>query len=115
MRVSKLVNDDWTFGNGRANYAVNADAVRQNVKTRLRSFKYDWFLDVEANIDWITLNGQLNNKDKILREIERVTLNTYGVTSITALDVTKEEKRHAMIKLSFSTIFDKSFEEEITI
>lgn len=115
MRVSKLVNDDWTFGNGRANYAVNADAVRQNVKTRLRSFKNDWFLDIEANIDWITLNGMKNNRVRILREVERVTLNTNGVTTINTLEVVKEENRHAVIKLAFSTIFDRTFEEEIKI
>lgn len=115
MRVSKLVNDDWTFGNGRANYIANADAVRQNVKTRLRSFQNDWFLDIKANIDWITLNGMTNNESQILREIERVVLATEGVTKILDYYVEKIENRHAVIKIKFATIFDEDLEEELQI
>jgi len=115
MRVSKLIDDDWTFGNGRANYIANAEAIRQNVKTRLRSFQNDWFLDIAANIDWITLNGTRNNESQILREIERVVLATEGVVKILEYGVEKIENRHAVIKVKFSTIFDEDLEvrEEI--
>lgn len=117
MRVSGLDTDgDWRFGRGLAVYISNAAAVRQNVVTRLKSFASDWFLDTGANIDWIDLLGRRGTRDEILREVERVTLATEGVTTITKLDIeVKTSTREASIMLSFGTIFDVDFEEEIGI
>lgn len=118
MRVSGLDKDgDWRFGRGLAVYASNADAVRQNVVTRLKSFASDWFLDTDANIDWIDLLGRRNTRDEILRAVERVTLATEGVTTINRLEIdVKTSERTATILLSFGTIFDVDFDElEIAI
>lgn len=117
MRVSGLDTDgDWRFGRGLVSYISNAAAVRQNVVTRLKSFASDWFLDTGANIDWIDLLGRRGTRDEILREVERVTLATDGVTTITKLEiVVKTSSREASIMLSFGTIFDVDFEEEIGI
>lgn len=117
MRVSGLDKDgDWRFGRGLAVYIKDAEAVRQNVATRLKSFRTDWFLDTDANIDWIDLLGRRNTRDEILREVERVTLATEGVTTITQLDIdVKTSARTATIMLSFGTIFDVDFTEEIAI
>ena len=117
MRVSGLDEDgDWRFGRGLAVYISRGDAVRQNVVTRLKSFRSDFFLDVDANIDWIDLLGRRETKDEILRAVERVTLSTDGVTTITKLDIeVKTSTRKATIMLAFGTIFDDEFSEEITI
>lgn len=118
MRVSGLDKDnDWRFGRGLAVYISDAEAVRQNVSTRLKSFASDWFLDTDANIDWIDLLGRRNTKDEILRAVERVTLGTEGVTTITRLDIdVKTSQRTATIMLSFGTIFDVDFnDQEIAI
>lgn len=117
MRVSGLDSDnDWRFGRGRALYIADAEAVRQNVSTRLKSFASDWFLDTGANIDWIDLLGRPGTRDEILRNVERVTLATEGVTTITRLEISvKTSTRHATILLKFGTIFDVEFEEEIGI
>ena len=117
MRVSGLDEDnDWRFGRGLAVYVSRGDAVRQNVVTRLKSFRTDFFLDVDANIDWIDLLGRKGTKEEIMRAVERVTLSTEGVTTINALDIeVKTSTRKATIMLSFGTIFDESITEEITI
>lgn len=117
MRVSGLDSDnDWRFGRGLAVYISNAAAVRQNVVTRLKSFTSDWFLDTDANIDWIDLLGRRGTREEILRDVERVTLATEGVTTITKLDIdVKTSTREASIMLAFGTIFDVDFEEEIGI
>ena len=117
MRVSGLDEDgDWRFGRGLAVYISRGDAVRQNVVTRLKSFRSDFFLDVDANIDWIDLLGRRETKEEILRAVERVTLSTDGVTTITRLDIeVKTSTRKATIMLAFGTIFDDEFSEEITI
>ena len=117
MRVSGLDKDgDWRFGRGLAVYISRGDAIRQNVVTRIKSFKSDFFLDVDANIDWIDLLGRRETKDEIMRAIERVTLSTDGVTTITRLEIdVKTSTRKATIMLSFSTIFEENISEEITI
>ena len=117
MRVSGLDKDgDWLFGRGLASYAAKADAIRQNVVTRLRSFSSDWFLDTDACIDWIDLLGRRETQSEIMRAVERVTLATEGVTTITRLEISaKASTRSASILLTFGTIFDTEFEEEIVI
>lgn len=117
MRVSGLDQEgDWRFGRGLAVYISRGDAVRQNVVTRLKSFRTDFFLDVDANIDWIDLLGRRDTKEEILRAVERVTLSTDGVTTITKLEIeAKTSTRNATIILAFGTIFDDEFNEEIII
>lgn len=110
MKVSALdSNNDWRFGHGKSDYISNSNAIRQNVQTRIQSFGNDWFLDTDANIDWITYLGLKNNKDLILGEVERVTLGTEGVMQITELELTSLSGRYAIIRLRFLTIFDDEF------
>lgn len=117
MRVSGLdENNDWRFGRSKAAYITKAEAIRQNVATRLRSFATDFFLDTDACIDWIDLLGRRGTRDEIMRAVERVTLATEGVTTITSLDISvRTSDRKATIMLSFGTIFDESITDEISI
>lgn len=117
MRVSGLDKDgDWRFGQGKALYVTKTAAIRQNVVTRIKSFRTDFFLDTDAHIDWIDLLGRRGTKDEILREVERTTLATDGVTTITKLEIeVKTSSRNATIMLAFGTIFDETISEEITI
>jgi hypothetical protein len=111
MRVSRLINDDWTFGKGLANYVANSEAIRQNVVTRLRSFANDWFLDVTAEIDWFNILGNRNNQEIIESEVRRVVLATDGVLTIDKFAIVGITDRDATIQLSITTIFD----DEISI
>jgi hypothetical protein len=107
---------DWTFGKGKADYVSSSKEIRQNVVTRLRSFKNDWFLDVEDGIDWVTLLGSRNNENRILREVERVTLQTQGVVSIDALSIiSRDSNRGVTIELKFTDVFNQVFNGEVTI
>lgn len=117
MRVSGLdENNDWRLGRGRASYITRSEAIRQNVATRIKSFRTDFFLDTDACIDWIDLLGRKGTKEEILRNIERVVLATDGVTNITALSIeVKTSTRNATIMLSFGTIFDENITDEIII
>ena len=115
MTVSALdSNGDWTFGNGRANYLVTSQRVRQNVKTRILSFRNDWLYDTEAEIDWFNILGNRSNEQTILREVERVALATDGVKTIEQLSVVVDRaNRQAEIVLSYTDIYDESFTESI--
>ena len=116
MKVAGLdKNNDWQFGKGKASYKTQADAVRQNVITRLRFFQFDWFLDNKYGIDWLTLLSNRNTESIIKREVERIVLSTEGVAKINSLSIVTNNKRNATISLDFSTIFDKSYNEEIGI
>lgn len=112
MRVSRLAaSGDWTFGRGRANYLVRSDAVLQGLMTRLRSFTDDWFLDIDAGIDWISLLGSRNSEQQIKNNVERVTLETDGIARIDLLELNvNRAERHAIIRLQVTTIFDEAFE-----
>lgn len=116
MRVRKLDGgNDWTFGQGMANYINGSDAIRQNVATRIKSFQNDWFLDTDAEIDWFNILGSKNNKNIIEREVERVTKETFGVASVDNVELIKIENRVANIIVKFTTIYDDTFESEIQI
>lgn len=96
MRVSRLDKfDDWTMGQ----HLTGSQAVAQCVKTRIRSFKNDWFLDM-AGIDWLQLLGARGTQKRILREVERVALGTPGVVRLTGLDM-RLVGRQATISLSY--------------
>jgi hypothetical protein len=106
MKVRRLDGDgDWTFGNGKANYLKDNNAVLQNVATRIKSFKNDWFLDGEAHIDWFTILGSKENKQTIINEIERVALSTEGVMKINLIELSKSDNRSAKISIVLDTIY----------
>lgn len=116
MSTRKLDSSgDWTFGQGKANYIRRNEEIKQNVVTRIKSFKFDWFLDTQANIDWFNILSQKSNQNTILREVERVVLNTDGVTEITRLEITNLVKRDATILIEFTTIYSQSFLQEIGV
>jgi hypothetical protein len=47
------LNHDMTFGAGLANFAVNAEATAQNVRTRLQTIQGEWFLDTGAGVPYL--------------------------------------------------------------
>lgn len=116
MRVRRLdKNGDFSWGGNKNTYIDDNNAVLQNVSTRLKSFKYDWFLDADANIDWLTLLSQKNNEQSIKNEIERIVKNTYGVTGIISIDLEIDNTRNATINLVLSTVFQDENKIGVTI
>lgn len=98
--IRALTNDDWTYNK----FFNQKNEVAQNLKTRLLSFKSDWFLDLETHIDWWAILGQRNNENIIKSEITRVALATNNVNEITNLEITTTQ-RNASIKLTVATDF----------
>lgn len=109
MRVRSITNGgDWTFGKGRAHYKTKSDAIRQNVLTRLRSFRDDWFLNVNHGGRWFELFGTRGTTERqVLREVERIVLTTEGVRAIERLRVIRRDSpRSVTIGLTFIDLFD---------
>lgn len=117
MRVRALdKNGDWTFGHSRNNYKVGIEALRQNVITRIKSLKNDWFLDSEANIDWFNILGRTNNEDIIKNQVYQTVITTYGVTSIKKMEVkTDSASRKAQLFIHIGTIYDEDINIELGV
>ena len=117
MRVSGLDSDrDWRFGKGRAAYKRNADAIAQNIITRLRSFFADWYLDTEIGIDWLTLLGNLGTEKRILRAVESTVMQTDGVLSIQELKIVgRDSTRGVKIRIRYTDVFGASNPQTLEI
>lgn len=114
MSVSALdKNGDWTFGRGRSNYLRSSAEIAQNVITRIKSFKDDWFLSIDENIDWFTILGNRNNKETIRNEVSRVVLATEGVKTLDRLELIDAGSRNLTIFLEYTDIFDEKFSKEL--
>ncbi len=91
---------DWTYNK----HFTQLNEVAQNLKTRLLSFKSDWFIDLESHIDWWAILGQRNNEGIIRSEITRVTLATANVNEIINLEIIVNQRK-ASIKLDVASDF----------
>lgn len=107
-------NRDWQFGNGLNNYKTKDAEISQNVLTRILSFKNDWYLDEEAEIDWLTLLGQRNNQKVIEQEVRRVTIETDGVLRVNQVLITVAN-RNASIVVQYDTINNENLTSEVLL
>jgi len=117
MRVAGITSEgDWIFGRNKASYKTKSKAISQNVVTRLRSFKNDWFLDVEAGIDWVDILSSKGNTGEIKIAVEKSVLQTVGVKSISKLEIEEDRKNRAIsIIINYNDVFDVEMYEEIKI
>ncbi|ETD72975.1 hypothetical protein V757_01140 [Pelistega indica] len=107
MRVRRLdSNHDWTFGSGYSNYAQDSEAIAQAVKTRLWSFKGDWFLDLEHGIPWFEQMERVDLK-RLEVPLMAYILETDGVKQIDSFTMTHDsENRKLLIEVSYTDIFE---------
>ena len=116
MKVSGLdTNDDWVFGRGLASYKKDSEAIEQNVVTRLRAFKNDWFLDIENGTDWFEILGKKDNQDKIERAIEKVVLSTEGIVAIKSLNIQSINNRDLAFKIMYINVFNIIIEQTLDL
>jgi len=116
MSVRKIDEDsDWTFGQGLGNYITKDNDIAQNVATRIKSFKNDYFLDNTQNIDWLNILGVKNNESLILNEVRRVVQQTEGVQRVNDVSLVQNDKRNAIILIDFDTIYNRNILKEVGI
>ena len=88
MKVRRLDPfGDWTFGQGRANYADRGESTAQRVRTRLLSFLGDWFLNLDQGLPWIDDFERPGNLVDIERAARLTILQTTGVAQLDELDL----------------------------
>ena len=109
MRVRSITaQGDFTFGRGRANYISKSKAIAQNVRTRIRSFAGDWFLDIEHGIDWLNLLGRPGTERRIIRAIERQILQTEGVLTVESINIVRRDRnRKISIEAEYTDVYNQ--------
>lgn len=101
MKISKLIKDDWTINK----WVTSNDAVLQSVTTRIKSFKNNWYLDLDANIDWLNILATKNNLEEIVEEVKRVVNDTDGVIAI--FDIKPQiNNRKLILEFTIKTVYN---------
>lgn len=103
---------DWTWGNGRQNYAQGQAAIAFSIQTRLNSFLNDCFFDAEAGIDWFNLLGS-KNISALIFSIRSIIIATPGVSSITDLSSDLDVNRKLSLKYAVTTVYGLSITNSI--
>jgi hypothetical protein len=74
---------DYTFGNGGANFFIDSPAcVAQSIRTRLKLWRSEWFLDKTAGTPWFQSVLGTGTKSMYDLAIQQRVLATNGVTGI---------------------------------
>lgn len=80
-------NGDWLFGHSSTDIlSDNSLAVAQHIKTRLQEWKYDFFANMLAGIDYRTRLGYKNQKELLDNDIKEIIANTEGVISLESFE-----------------------------
>lgn len=108
MLVRRLdENHDMTFGRGLANFARDAESVRQRVDTRLQLLLGEWFLDTSAGVPYLQ-EILVKPADTMHAEslIKRCILETDGVETIVSFELIYDANtRRAVVTAVVRTIY----------
>ena len=98
-------NGDWTFGKGLNCYLKDADAMSANIKTRLKTWKSECFVDTELGVDWQNYLG-IGTKALLDVDIRRVTMSSDGVIRIDSYEsVLDASSRQLTVDATIQTVF----------
>lgn len=116
MRYRKLDNNgDYCFGHGLADFHEDSpEAVAQAVKTRLRLFTGEWFLDSAEGTPWTqAVLGRHTAETRAPALRERI-LGTAGVTALTAFEAGFDgESRRLTVNAVAETLYGEAVIEEV--
>lgn len=109
MLTRRLDNTwDMSFGKGMNNFARDAEATGQKVKTRLLLLRAEWFLDTSAGVPYLQ-QIMVKPADLPLAEslIKQCILATEGVLEIISFTMTlNPENRKLSVETSIRTTYD---------
>jgi len=103
------VNGDWIYGKGKNDYMRDLNALKVDLITRLKQWKFDCFFAVDEGIDY---KNFLDRGTQIFldNDIKRVTLQTDGVLRMDTFESTIElDERIYQAEMNIATIYG-SFE-----
>lgn len=106
--VRRLVDNDYSFGQGRANLATGLESVLQRCKTRLMQFQGEWFLDVNAGTAWAQVLSRRYNQSELHSLVLERLKSTIGVQGVDSVSihfdrVTRRASIYAEITTAYGT------------
>ena len=115
MIIRKVdAENDWTFGKGKSDYAIQEAAIEQNVQGRILSWVGDCFFALPEGVDWKN-RLDVGEQDNLLDEMKSVILQSEGVTGVNSLTGTFDgTTRTFLIEYDIQTIYSSSFQSEVT-
>lgn len=108
-------NHDMTFGRGLANFAVDAEATAQNVRTRLMLLQGEWFLDTDAGVPYLQRIA-VKPADFQYAEsvIKQTILDTDGIASMESFSMSYDgNTRELVINTSVKTIYGNTLNIQV--
>ena len=102
-------NHDPVFGQGKADYLSDLDAVAQAIKTRLLLFTNEWWEDLEDGLGAFTdILGKFsgNNRGDLDKIIQERISGTTGVTGISSVSSNYDAETR---QYSFSAVVDTEY------
>jgi hypothetical protein len=108
MRYRTLsANGDMSFGADSANFLVNTPAtVAQAIRTRLKLFTGEWFLDLTAGMPWMQQVIGKGTAGEYDTAIQLCILQTQGVTGISSYSsVANATTRPLTVTVSVDTVY----------
>lgn len=107
MTVRRLVNNDYSFGNGEADIISGLPEIMQNCKTTLMQLRGEWFLNGLDGVDWGSVLAQKQDIPALSAMIKGALLSVRGVQSVSAIDVSIED-RNAHVSALITTEYGQS-------
>lgn len=92
MKTRRLIDNDYSFGNGRADILEGAAAILQTCQVKLMQLAGEWFLDARDGVDWGSVLGHKPDIGVLTSLIKRTLISIDGVEEVKTLDVTIDDR-----------------------
>ncbi|MGP9557222.1 hypothetical protein [Psychrobacter sp. AOP7-A1-24] len=104
MTVRRLINNDYSFGNGQLDIISGKNELLQKCKTTLMQIKGEWFLNYRDGVAWGDILSNKTNVNALASLIRKTISRLKGVSSIESIDI-DIENRYAYIFIKINTDF----------
>ena len=104
MSTRRLINNDYSFGNGRFDIITGLDECLQKCQTSLSQLKGEWFLDGRDGVAWGSVLGQRTDIKGLTSIIKDKLLTVDGVKSVDDMVVDIVDRK-AFVFASLETDF----------
>lgn len=104
MSTRRLINNDYSFGNGQADIITGLDECLQKCKTTLMQLRGEWFLDSRDGVPWGDVLGQRTDTQLLTETIKKALMALECVTSVSAISVDMGE-RQAVVMANVQTVY----------
>lgn len=104
MTVRRLVNNDYSFGNGQSDFISGLDECLQKCRTKMMQLRGEWFLDGRDGVTWGDVLAHKEDRQLLEQIVKKHLLSVKGVTKVESLHFELED-RHAILLAKLTTDF----------